>query len=292
MKKLTLALVMIMALGQWGCGSAFWEDLATGQPDQRDLVAEVERVDTSPREIHLRENNGRTSVVGYDASTRVIYRGREYSVNQLEAGDIVAVELKGGLLGKSYANLIRVQESVRDRGGITTRPGTGIQTVDGTVERVDTSPWEIRIRESSGRTRVVTYYSDTRVLYRGREYPVTQLEAGDIVTVELKEDSRGNSYTNLIRVQESVRDRGGITTRPGTGLLTVDGRVEQVDFQRSSFEIRGQSGERIFVSLPYNARRSDVDRFRALQAGDYVRVEGRFLDRERFELETFLRDDR
>jgi hypothetical protein len=292
MKKLTLALVMIMALGQWGCGSALWEELATGQPDQRDLVAEVERVDTSPREIHLRENSGRTSVVGYDASTRVIYRGREYSVNQLEAGDIVAVELKSGLLGKSYANLIRVQESVRDRGGIATRPGSGIQTVDGTVERVDTSPWEIRIRESSGRTRVVTYYSSTRVIYRGREYSVTQLEAGDIVTVELKEDSRGNSYTNLIRVQESVRDRGGITTRPGTGLLTVDGRVEQVDFQRSFFEIRGQSGERIFVSLPYNARRSDVDRFRALQAGDYVKVEGRFIDRERFELETFLRDDR
>jgi hypothetical protein len=72
----------------------------------------------------------------------------------------------------------------------------------------------------------------------------------------------------------------------------VDGRVEQVDFQRSSFEMRGQSTERVLVSLPYNARRSDVDHFRALRVGDYVRVEGRFLDRERFELETFLRDNR
>jgi hypothetical protein len=108
------------------------------------------------------------------------------------------------------------------------------------------------------------------------------------VAVELKRDLLGKSYANLIRVQESVRDRGGITTRPGTGIQTIDGRVEQVDFQRSSFEIRGQSGERIFVSLPYNARRSDVDRFRALRAGDYVRVEGRFLDRERFELESFI----
>jgi hypothetical protein len=292
MKILILVLAIFAGLGQWGCSRALWEELATGQPEQRELVAEVERVDSSPREIHLRENSGRTSVVDYDASTRVIYRGREYSVNQLEAGDIVAVELKRDLLGKSYANLIRVQESVRDRGGITTRPGTGIQTVDGTVERVDTSPWEIRIRESSGRTRVVTYYSDTRVIYRGREYPVTQLEAGDIVAVELKEDSRGNSYTNLIRVQESVRDRGGITTRPGTRIQTVDGRVERVDLERGSFEIRDQSGERVLVSLPYNARRSDVDRFRALQAGDYVRVEGRFLDRERFELENFLRDNR
>jgi hypothetical protein len=29
-----------------------------------------------------------------------------------------------------------------------------------------------------------------------------------------------------------------------------------------------------------SARRSDVDRFRALRSGDYVRVEGRFLDRD------------
>jgi len=35
-----------------------------------------------------------------------------------------------------------------------------------------------------------------------------------------------------------------------------------------------------------------VDRFWALRDGDYVRVEGRFLDRQRFELATFLRDNR
>jgi len=84
----------------------------------------------------------------------------------------------------------------------------------------------------------------------------------------------------------------GATSQSRTRIQTVDGRVEQVDFQRSSFEIRDQSKERVLVSLPNNARRSDVDRFRALQAGDYVRVEGRFLDRDRFELENFLRDNR
>ena len=163
------------------------------------------------------------------------------------------------------------------------------------VERLDTSSREIHLRPNNSRTRVVGYSTDARVLYRGREYPVSQLEAGDIVAMQLKQDSRGNSYTDLIRVQESIRDRdqsrGGII-RPGTGSQTVDGRVEQLDFQRSSFEIRGQSSERVIVSLSDNARRSDVDRFRALRSGDYVRVEGRFLDRERFELENFLRDNR
>lgn len=163
------------------------------------------------------------------------------------------------------------------------------------VERLDTSSREIHLRPNDSRTRVVGYSADARVTYRGRDYPVTQLEAGDVVVMQLRQDSRGNSYTDLIRVQESIRDRdqsrGGII-RPGTGIQTVDGRVEQVDFQRNSFEMRDQSRERVLVSLPYNARRSDVDRFRALRSGDYVRVEGRFLDRERFELDSFLRDNR
>jgi hypothetical protein len=163
------------------------------------------------------------------------------------------------------------------------------------VERLDTSSREIHLRPNDSRTRVVGYTADARAMYRGREYPVTQLESGDIVAMRLKQDSRGNSYTDLVRVQESVRDwnqdRGGIT-RPGTGIQTVDGRVERVDLQRSSFEVRDRSRESVLVSLPNNARRSDVDRFRALRTGDYVRVEGRFLDRDRFELETFLRDNR
>jgi len=163
------------------------------------------------------------------------------------------------------------------------------------VERLDTSSREIHLRPNNSRTRVVGYSTDARVMYRGREYPVTQLEGGDIVAMQLRQDSRGNSYTDLIRVQESIRDRDqsrGDTSRPGTGIQTIDGRVEQVDFQRSSFEIRDQSRARLLVSLPYNARRSDVDHFRALRVGDYVRAEGRFLDRERFELDGFIRDNR
>ena len=183
--------------------------------------------------------------------------------------------------------------------GRDTLPGRSSQPVQdeivATVEQVNTASREIHLRPNDSRTRVVGYSADARVLYRGREYSVTQLEAGDVVAMQLTQDSRGNSYTDLIRVQENIRDRdqsrGGII-RPGTGIQTVDGRVEQVDFQRSSFEIREQSRGRVLVSLPYNARRSDVDHLRALRVGDYVKVEGRFLDRERFELENFLRDNR
>jgi len=164
-----------------------------------------------------------------------------------------------------------------------------------TVERINTESRQISLRPNDGRTRVVGYSTDTRVMYRGREYPVSQLEAGDVVAMQLRQDSRGNSYTDLIRVQESIQDRDqrrGDTSRSSTGIQTVDGMVEQIDFQRNSFEMRDQSRERVLVSLPDNARRSDVDRFRGLRSGDYVIVEGRFLDRERFELDGFLRNDR
>jgi hypothetical protein len=160
-----------------------------------------------------------------------------------------------------------------------------------TVERLDASSSEIHLRGMDRRSRVVGYSADTQVVYRGREYPVTQLAVGDIVAMQLKQDSRGNSYTELIRVQQSVRDRnqhGGDVTSPGTALQMVEGRVDRLDLERRSFELRDRSGERIVVSLPSDAPRSEVDHFRRLQAGDYVRIEGQFMDRERFEVETFL----
>ena len=163
------------------------------------------------------------------------------------------------------------------------------------IDRLDTSSREIHLRPNDSRKRVVGYSADARVLYRGREYPVAQaqLESGDKVSMQLKQDSRGNSYTDLVRVHESIRDRNpDHAAQPAAVMQTVDGRVEHVDFQRSSFELSDQSRQSVFVSLPNNARRSDLDRFRALRTGDYVRVEGRFMSQDRFELESFFRDNR
>jgi hypothetical protein len=163
------------------------------------------------------------------------------------------------------------------------------------IDRVDTSSRKIHLRPDDSRNRVVGFSADARVLYHGREYPIAQLESGDKVSMQLKQDSRGNSYTDLVRVHESIRKRNpdlGAAAQPATAMQILDGRVEHVDFQQRSFELSDQSRQSLFVSLPDNARRSDLDRFRALRAGDYVRVEGRFMSNDRFELESFLRDNR
>ena len=85
------------------------------QPVQNEIVATVERVDTVSREIHLRPNKGRPGMVTYSAETRVMYRGREYPVTQLEPGDIVALQLEKDARGNPHTHLIRIQESSRDR---------------------------------------------------------------------------------------------------------------------------------------------------------------------------------
>ncbi|MDP2606163.1 MAG: hypothetical protein Q8S00_26775 [Deltaproteobacteria bacterium] len=75
-----------------------------------------------------------------------------------------------------------------------------------TVERVNTASSEIFLRPTSGRSRIVTYSADTRVMFRGREYPVSRLESGDVVAMQMGKDPRGNPHTHLIRVQESTGD--------------------------------------------------------------------------------------
>jgi len=75
-----------------------------------------------------------------------------------------------------------------------------------TVERVNTASSEIDLRPISGRSRVVTYSVETRGMVRGREYPVSRLESGDVVAMQLGKDPRGNLHTHLIRVQESTGD--------------------------------------------------------------------------------------
>ena len=75
-----------------------------------------------------------------------------------------------------------------------------------TVERVDTGSNEIHLRPSPGHPGMVTYSAETRLMYLGRAYPVSQLRFGDIVAMQMDKDSRGNPHTHMIRLQESSGD--------------------------------------------------------------------------------------
>jgi hypothetical protein len=159
--------------------------------------------------------------------------------------------------------------------------------IAGEVRFVNERGGEIELRTDDARTETVRYDGQTRVVYRGRDYAVSNLEAGDYVAMRVQSDSRGLRYTDLVRVRESVQERGGIGSHRGR-LDRVEGRVEFIDAGRGEFEIREDSGKRILITLTYSPRRADVDRLQSLRRGDYVRVEGRFLNPERLELEAFI----
>jgi uncharacterized protein DUF5666 len=162
----------------------------------------------------------------------------------------------------------------------------------GEVSTIDTRAQQIELRTDAGRTVPIRYDNNTRVTYRQRDYAVSNLEPGDYVAMRAQQDRDGRYFTDQITVKESVQDRGGYGSGSGTGSLgrldRIEGRVEHVDSRRGTFEVRDRSNRIVVVSLPYSAPRAVSDRFNRLREGDQVRVEGRFLNQDRLELENFL----
>jgi hypothetical protein len=162
----------------------------------------------------------------------------------------------------------------------------------GEVSYIDTRARQIELRTEAGRTLSVGYDNNTRVTYRQRDYAVSNLEAGDYVAMRAQQDRDGRYFTDLITVRESVQDRGGYSSGSGSGSIgrvdRLEGRVESVDSRRGTFEVRDRSNRMVLVSLPYSPPRTVSDRFNRLREGDYIRIEGRFLNQDRLELENFL----
>jgi hypothetical protein len=157
----------------------------------------------------------------------------------------------------------------------------------GEILNIDTRNREIHLRADGGRSLDVRYDNRTRVTFQQRDYDVSNLEPGDYVAMRTQQDHDGRLFTDLVTVRESVQDRSGSSRRAG-GLDRLDGRVEFIDARRGIFEIRDRQNRQVVVTLPYNAPRSVSDRFNRLREGENVRVEGRFVNQDRLELEAFL----
>jgi hypothetical protein len=71
-------------------------------------------------------------------------------------------------------------------------------------------------------------------------------------------------------------------------LDRAEGRVEYVDQRRGTFEMRDSRNRLIVVSVAFNAPRPVIDHFNRLRSGDHVRIEGRAVNADKFDLENFL----
>jgi hypothetical protein len=169
----------------------------------------------------------------------------------------------------------------------------GQPDVVGSVERVDLGARRLYLRPNGGESRVVVYSRDAQVLYRGREYPVTRLAPGDVVAMQIKQDTRGESYVDLIRIQEeNVSER--VKREDFTAARRIErlaGTVQSINRRDDSFQLDSRPGQIVSVLLSENVRDSDRERFRTLRSGDHVRIEGKYVSYDRFEMLSFLNDE-
>jgi len=160
----------------------------------------------------------------------------------------------------------------------------------GSVERVDVAAHRLYLRSKSGERSSVAFSDDAQVFDRGREFPITRLAGGDIVAMHIKRDIRGESYVDLIRLQEVARTERGLReeTMPAPNIETLSGTVQRVNRPEESFDLENTLNKTVSVALSDYVRDSDRERFQKLRSGDHVRIEGRFIGRDRFEMLSFL----
>ncbi|HEX2165020.1 MAG TPA: hypothetical protein VHM02_13845, partial [Thermoanaerobaculia bacterium] len=274
---------------------------ATGDAADRprpadDVVGEVVEVELFDRELLVRNTFDRVVRVRYDAGTPVFYRGQRYPIDALDLGDVVRVDVFGDERGILMAQRIEVEETVEDRGG--TRPTPDIEEVDGEVVRVERLPNVLVLDSDARGTLRIGYSADTPVYYRGDQYAITNLEPGDEVRAEVREDAGGDLRTDYVVVTRSVQDREGGTAGGGGGgagggdveageVETFTGRVVRVESGRGEFTVDRENGGEVRVLMPLRALTADQDRFQRLRTGDRVRFDGEWLGEGRVVLVRF-----
>jgi hypothetical protein len=228
--------------------------------------------------------------VAYEQDTPVFYRGERYTAENLEPGDRIRVDVVGDRQGVLLAQRIDVEQSVQDRGGRVDAPPV-IDEVEGAVVRVERIPNVLVLSSPERGTLRIGFSADTPVFYRGEQYSVSNLEPGDEVRVEVRQDG-GELRTDYIAVTRSVQESGGLGGgAPGgveTGEVeTFTGRVTRVEPERGRFTVETETRGTVTVLMPYRPLTADRDRFERLRSGDRLRFDGEWLGGGQVELVRF-----
>ncbi|MEO5812113.1 MAG: DUF5666 domain-containing protein [Rhodanobacter sp.] len=138
--------------------------------------------------------------VRYDQRTRLTYQGREQSIQGLERGDVIRIDVTQS--GRDlWARSIQIVQDVRDG-----RYGGGRDNdIRGSVAFVDTRARLIQInRGGYGNDVQMGYNARTTVQYQGRSYRPEDLQRGDRVRIQVRQVGNNQWMAERIDVERSV----------------------------------------------------------------------------------------
>ncbi|HEV7572464.1 MAG TPA: hypothetical protein VGQ21_13275 [Thermoanaerobaculia bacterium] len=238
----TVALLLMAACGTSGngIGDIFGNGgYPNGGNAAYQIRGTVDSVDTRGQSILLTNVNGYNSNLNtgrsgnsvrvyYDNRTTLNYQGQNFRPDQLERGDEVTVNVD-----QSGNQLIAQSMDVtyNTRGGMasgsngnypypssqsSTYPQSSqYSTIRGTIRNVDTrnqtielenTNWVSGFRTNTNSSRfVVRYDQNASVDYNGQMYPLTNLERGDVVDVQLQDLGSSNYVAQRLTVVRNVR---------------------------------------------------------------------------------------
>jgi hypothetical protein len=209
---------------------------------------------------------------------------RKHSIRHLAAAAFTAVALSG-CAGTNLGALGDILGGAMGGTGGAGQQGQVVVEVQG----VDARQQVIAVRTQEGQQGNVHFDQNTVVTYQNQQYPVTALERGDVVAMQVQQTQQGTPYVSRIDVQQSVQERTGQTSGGTTGGQSQQlyGRVGQIDVGRGMFQLQTQQGTYV-VEMPYNPGAANDDYFRRLRQGDTVRLEGTVVGNGRVQLYRFL----
>jgi hypothetical protein len=232
----TVALLLMAACGTSGNGIG--DIFGGGNPSNNgsyQIRGTVDSVDARGQSIYLTNvtgyntnlNGGSASSVRvyYDNRTTLNYQGQSFRPDQLERGDEVTVNVdqsgnqliaqtmdvtyntRGGMASGSNGTYGNPSSSYPSQQQYSTIRGTvrNVDTRNQTIELENTN-WVSGFRTNTTRSRfVVRYDSNASVDYNGQMYPLTNLERGDVVDVQLQDLGNSSYVAQRLVLVRNVR---------------------------------------------------------------------------------------
>jgi len=188
----------------------------TSSPGSSSVVrGTVVYVDANRRTIEVNRGFSSNVVIDYDTSTPVYYGNQSYRITDLERGDEIEIRTRDLGSGRMAAESVTV---TRDVSGGSSSSSSNYSTIRGTVRYVDTARRTIELESANwisgfntgagsgvGSRMIIQYGTNTSIEVNGQLHPVTGLERGDVVDVQVS-GSGSNLFAERVLLVRDVRN--------------------------------------------------------------------------------------